>query len=102
MWDDNPGNVAFVMAMGNKDAADAAFAKAKHVVSLTLSNNRVSANSIETRAAIGDYAPDSDSYTLYTTSQNPHGGARARRPDPARFRKRACASSRRTSAAASA
>ena len=71
VWDDNPGNVAFIMAMGNKDAADAAFAKAKHVVTLTVTNNRVSANSIEPRAAIGDYAPDSDSYTLYTTSQNP-------------------------------
>ena len=73
VWDDNPGNVAFVMAMGNKDATDAAFASAKHVVTLTLSNNRVSANSIEPRAANGDYAADSDSYTLYTTSQNPHG-----------------------------
>ncbi|MGZ5937812.1 MAG: xanthine dehydrogenase family protein molybdopterin-binding subunit, partial [Rhizomicrobium sp.] len=73
VWDDNPGNVAFVMAMGNKDAADAAFAKAKHIVKLTVENNRVSANSIEPRAAIGDYAPDSDGYTLYTTSQNPHG-----------------------------
>jgi carbon-monoxide dehydrogenase large subunit len=73
VWDDNSGNVAFVMAMGNKDAADAAFNGAKHVVKLTVSNNRVSANSIEPRAAIGDYAPDSDSYTLYTTSQNPHG-----------------------------
>ena len=73
VWDDNPGNVAFIMAMGNKDAADAAFANAKHVVTLTVTNNRVSANSIEPRAAIGDYAPDSDSFTLYTTSQNPHG-----------------------------
>ena len=73
VWDDNPGNIAFVMMMGNKDAADAAFAKAKHVTRLTLTNNRVSANSIEARAAIGDYSADSDSYTLYTTSQNPHG-----------------------------
>jgi len=73
VWDDNPGNIAFVMMMGNKDAADAAFAKAKHVTKLTLTNNRVSANSIEARAAIGDYSADSDSYTLYTTSQNPHG-----------------------------
>ncbi|MFZ0840534.1 MAG: xanthine dehydrogenase family protein molybdopterin-binding subunit [Xanthobacteraceae bacterium] len=73
VWDDNPGNIAFVMMMGNKDAADAAFAKAKHVTKLTLTNNRVSANSIEARAAIGDYWADSDSYTLYTTSQNPHG-----------------------------
>jgi carbon-monoxide dehydrogenase large subunit len=73
VWDDNPGNVAFVMAMGNKDAADAAFAKAAHVVKLSVTNNRVSANSIEARVAIGDFSPDSDSYTLYTSSQNPHG-----------------------------
>jgi carbon-monoxide dehydrogenase large subunit len=73
VWDDNPGNIAFIMAMGNKDATDAAFAKAKHVTKLTLHNNRVSANSIETRAAIGEYHSDDDSYTLYTTSQNPHG-----------------------------
>ena len=73
MWDDNPGNIAFVMMMGNKDAADAAFAKAKHVTTLKLTNNRISANSIEPRAAIGDYAADSDGFTLYTTSQNPHG-----------------------------
>lgn len=73
VWDDNPGNIAFILAMGNKEAADAAFANAKHVVSLKLTNNRLSANSLETRAAIGDYAADSDSYTLYTSSQNPHG-----------------------------
>jgi carbon-monoxide dehydrogenase large subunit len=73
VWDDNPGNIAFIMAMGNKEATDAAFANAKHVVSLKVTNNRLSANSIEPRAAIGDYAPDSDSFTLYTTSQNPHG-----------------------------
>jgi carbon-monoxide dehydrogenase large subunit len=73
VWDDNPGNIAFIMAMGNKEATDAAFTNAKHVVTLKITNNRVSANSIETRAAIGDYGADSDSYTLYTTSQNPHG-----------------------------
>ena len=73
VYDDNPGNIAFVLAMGNKEATDAAFAQAKHVVKLKIRNNRVSANSIEPRAAIGDYAPDSDSFTLYTTSQNPHG-----------------------------
>ena len=59
--------------MGNKEATDAAFAKAKHVVSLKLNNSRITANSIEPRAAIGQYHPDSDSYTLYSTSQNPHG-----------------------------
>ena len=73
VWDEAPNNVAFALMMGNKDATDAAFANAKHVVTLKLNNSRITANSIEPRAAIGQYHPDSDSYTLYSTSQNPHG-----------------------------
>ena len=73
VWDEAPNNVAVALMMGNKEATDAAFAKAKHLVSLKLVNNRVNANSIEPRATIGQYSPDSDSYTLYSTSQNPHG-----------------------------
>ena len=73
VWDEQPNNIAFTLMMGNKDATEAAFAKASHVVSLKLNNNRITANSIEPRAAIGHYHPDSDSYTLYSTSQNPHG-----------------------------
>jgi aerobic carbon-monoxide dehydrogenase large subunit len=73
VWDEAANNVSFALMMGNKDATDAAFAAAKHVVSLKLRNTRITANSIEPRAAIGQYHPDSDSYTLYSTSQNPHG-----------------------------
>jgi carbon-monoxide dehydrogenase large subunit len=73
VWDECPGNVSFTLAFGNKDATDAAFAKARHKVSLRLVSNRLSANSIEPRAAIGDYNPAEGSYTLYATSQNPHG-----------------------------
>jgi carbon-monoxide dehydrogenase large subunit len=72
VWDDNAvGNLAFPLMMGNKEATDAAFAKAKHTVSLRLYNNRITANTMEPRAAIGDYADDS--FTLHTSSQNPHG-----------------------------
>ncbi len=73
VWDEAPNNVSFTLMMGNKDATDLAFANAKHVVSLKLNNTRITANSIEPRAAIGQYHPDSESYTLYSTSQNPHG-----------------------------
>jgi aerobic carbon-monoxide dehydrogenase large subunit len=73
LWDGAPNNVSFTLMMGNKDATEAAFAGAKHVVTLKLRNNRITANSIEPRAAIGQYHPDSESYTLYSTSQNPHG-----------------------------
>jgi carbon-monoxide dehydrogenase large subunit len=71
VWDDNPGNIAFPLMLGNKDATDAAFSKAKHVVSLRLENNRLSANAMEPRAAIGEFA--NDAFTLYTSTQNPHG-----------------------------
>ena len=73
LWDEAPNNVAFTLMMGNKDATEAALANAKHVVSLKLNNSRITANSIEPRAAIGQYHPEADSYTLYSTSQNPHG-----------------------------
>jgi carbon-monoxide dehydrogenase large subunit len=71
IWDACPGNVSFTLAFGNKEATDAAFAAAKHVVSLRLVNNRITANSIEPRAANGSY--ENGAYTLYSTSQNPHG-----------------------------
>jgi carbon-monoxide dehydrogenase large subunit len=73
IWEEAPNNVAFTLMMGNKDATDAAFAGAKHVVTLKLNNTRITANAIEPRAAIGQYHPDGDNYTLYSTSQNPHG-----------------------------
>ena len=74
VWDDNAmGNLAFPLMMGNKEATEAGFAKAKHVVSVRLYNNRVTANTLEPRATIGDYNAADDAFTLYTSSQNPHG-----------------------------
>ena len=74
VWDDNAaGNLAFPLMMGNKDATEAAFAKAKHKVSVRLYNNRITANSMEPRAALGDYNGADDAFTLHTSSQNPHG-----------------------------
>src|SRR5436305_8023496 len=74
VWGDNPnGNVAFVLAFGDQATTDAAFAKAKHIVKLRTENNRVTPVSMEPRTAIGDYAAADDAYTLYTSSQNPHG-----------------------------
>jgi carbon-monoxide dehydrogenase large subunit len=72
VWDDNAaGNLAFPLMMGNKDATDAAFGRARHTVSLRLYNNRITANAMEPRAAIGDFS--NESFTLHTSSQNPHG-----------------------------
>lgn len=56
----------------NKAATDEAFAKAAHVTTLELVNNRLVANPMEPRVAVGDYARGTQDHTLYTTSQNPH------------------------------
>ncbi len=56
----------------NKDAVNKAFEEAAHVTTLELVNNRLVANPMEPRVAVGDYARGTDEHTLYTTSQNPH------------------------------
>ncbi len=56
----------------NKAATDEAFDKAAHVTTLELVNNRLVANPMEPRVAVGDYARGTGDHTLYTTSQNPH------------------------------
>lgn len=77
IWDQCPGNVAFVLAFGDKQKTDSAFAKADHIVALKITNNRITANAIEPRAALAEYHSDDDSFALYSTSQNPHGNRSA-------------------------
>lgn len=72
VWPEARGNVCFDWHLGDAALADAAFAKAAHKVELDLTNSRVAPNAIEPRAANGHYDAAADSYTLYTTSQNPH------------------------------
>ena len=72
LWDGCDDNVPVRIRYGDSAKTDAAFAKATHVVSIRLVNNRVSANPIEPRGAIGDYNPGDQTYTLYSTSQAPH------------------------------
>jgi carbon-monoxide dehydrogenase large subunit len=73
VWADCPSNISYTVAFGDEAATKAAFDGAKHVVSVKLYNNRVSANSIEARAGLGHYNPIEDHYTIYTTTQDPFG-----------------------------
>jgi len=74
VWDDCAnGNIGYGLMFGDKAATDAAFAQAAHVVSVRLHNNRLSANAMEPRVALGSYDPGSEDHTLYTSTQNPHG-----------------------------
>ncbi|QFT63331.1 xanthine dehydrogenase family protein molybdopterin-binding subunit [Roseivivax sp. THAF30] len=56
----------------NREAVDKAIKEAAHVTTLELVNNRLVANPMEPRVAVGDYNRADDMSTLYTTSQNPH------------------------------
>jgi carbon-monoxide dehydrogenase large subunit len=72
VWAEAPDNVCFDWEIGDREATDAAFAAAEHVVELDLVNNRTLANAIEPRAAVAEYDRATGMHTLYTTSQNPH------------------------------
>lgn len=56
----------------NREAVDAAIKGAHHVTTLDLVNNRMIANPMEPRSAVGEYDAADDMHTLWTTSQNPH------------------------------
>ena len=72
LYETVPNNQCYDWELGDKAATDAAFAKADHVSSLDIVNNRLIPNAMEPRAAVGDYDAASGVHTLYTTSQNPH------------------------------
>ena len=70
--DDVPNNLCFDWELGDKDATEAAFADADHVVSIDVTNNRLIPNAMEPRAAIAQHDSSTGHYTLHTTTQNPH------------------------------
>jgi carbon-monoxide dehydrogenase large subunit len=67
-----PGNVIYDWTIGDEAATNDAFAKAANVVALDITNNRLSPNAMEPRAAVAEYDAAEEHFTLYTTSQNPH------------------------------
>jgi carbon-monoxide dehydrogenase large subunit len=73
VWSECPSNISVTLAFGDAAATEAAFAKARHVVSLKLENNRLSANSMEPRGAIGQHDAAADTFTLHTSTQHPFG-----------------------------
>ncbi len=69
VWPEAKGNLSFDWSIGDKAATDAAFAKATHVTSLTVVNNRIVVSSIEARAALADYDAATGRWTLYANTQ---------------------------------
>ena len=70
--DEAPRNTIYNWHLGDAAKTEAAFARAAHVVELDIVNNRLVPNAMEPRAAIGEYDQGTGTFTLTTTSQNPH------------------------------
>ena len=70
VWDEALNNIAFVHLVGDKAAADTAFAAADHVVSRDFVINRVAPAAIEPRACLAHFDAADDRYTMYTTLQH--------------------------------
>jgi carbon-monoxide dehydrogenase large subunit len=71
VWAEAPGNVAAEAAYGDPVAVDEAFAKAAHITTLELHNQRVIAMAMEPRACIAVH--EAGRTTLYTQNQTPTG-----------------------------
>ena len=91
VWPERGHNIAFEHAIGDPSATDAAFARAAHVSRLTLVNNRIVANYMETRAVVGEYDAATGRWTMTAGTQGGHGmrdliARSILKVDPARIR----------------
>src|SRR6185369_3085929 len=65
VWEECPDNVSNVFEVGNRAAADAAFASAAHVVTRSYTVSRVHAQFMEPRGGVGEWHAAEDRYTLH-------------------------------------
>lgn len=72
LWDVAPDNVCLDFELGNRDVVEAALESADHVITVQVLNNRVTAAPMEPRGCVAAYDQDTDSYTLWNSSQNIH------------------------------
>jgi carbon-monoxide dehydrogenase large subunit len=70
VWSDQPGNLAFETAMGDAEATRQAFAQAARTVSVTIVNQRLVTNYLDTRGVVAEF--DGERYTLTLGSQGSH------------------------------
>jgi aerobic carbon-monoxide dehydrogenase large subunit len=70
VWSDRPSNLAFETELGDAAKTKAAFAQAARTVELTIVNQRLVTNYMDTRGVIAEY--DGKRYTLTLGSQGSH------------------------------
>ncbi len=72
IWEDCVDNEAFYFDAGDAEATEAAIAGAAHVARQKFVINRVTANTMEPRGALGHYQPGEDRYVIYVGHQRPY------------------------------
>jgi len=72
VWPSHAGNVAFRQTLGDESGTAHALATAARTASLSVVNQRLVANYLDTRAVIAEYDPDADRITLTLGSQGSH------------------------------
>jgi aerobic carbon-monoxide dehydrogenase large subunit len=72
VWPKLAGNLVFETALGDAAATERAFSTAVHTASLTLVNQRLVANFLDTRGVIAEYDAATDRLTLTLGSQGSH------------------------------
>lgn len=71
VWPDAPDNIAAAMSYGDAAATEAAFAKAKHVVSLDITSQRLVPSAMEPRSTMAEVDKKTGRLTLHVQSQTP-------------------------------
>ncbi|MFC0384042.1 xanthine dehydrogenase family protein molybdopterin-binding subunit [Muricoccus vinaceus] len=72
IWEGRPDNLCVLWDSGRGDEADAGFARAHRTVSVALVNNRMVANPMEPRVAIGEWDAGTGRYLFRGPSQGAH------------------------------
>jgi carbon-monoxide dehydrogenase large subunit len=72
VWPSRPGNLAFEVTLGDRAVTEQAFRAAARTVSLTLVNQRLVTNYLDTRGVIAEYDEAADRVTLTLGSQGSH------------------------------
>ena len=73
LYDEAPDNVALDYHYGDAEKVAAAFAQAAHVTTLSLRNTRLVVAAMEPRAAVAEYDPKAEHFTLHAQSQGVFG-----------------------------
>src|SRR5262245_4962021 len=73
VWDGRSSNVSFHWERGDRNAVEAAFARAVHGARVEGANDRVDPVLMEPRSAVAEYDPTSSRWTLQVLCQSAHG-----------------------------